>query len=393
MFDFDKVIDRRGTLCTQWDFVKDRFGYDDLLPFTISDMDFQTAPAVLDTMTKRINHGVFGYSRWQHNDFFEAIEHWYKTRFDTSISRDSLVTCPTVIYGVAQLIRQWSDVNDGVVIHTPAYDGFYKILKANHRQVLESQLIKDDLGQWQCDFEALERLLKIPTTKVLLLCSPHNPTGKVWSLEELEHMAQLCKQYNVKVISDEIHMDLCWDKPHIPWQKVANADYAVVTSASKSFNFPALTGAYAFISSELDKNEFLTHLKNVDSVSSPAIFFVLGHIAAYTQGETWLDALRAYLLDNLKYLEMRLQTQLPEIKWVRPQSTYLAWIDLTALGLDDDLLQKHLINDEKVAIMPGSTYGEIGKGFIRLNVACPRSKLIKGIDALLNAINTIRSTQ
>ncbi|SET47871.1 MalY/PatB family protein [Thorsellia anophelis] len=389
MFDFDKVVDRRGTLCTQWDFVKDRFGHDDLLPFTISDMDFATAPAVLSAMQDRIDHGVFGYSRWQHEDFYQSIEHWYLSRYDTHISREMLVTCPSVIYGVAKLICQWSDTGDGVVIHTPAYDGFYKILKGNRRTALDCPLIKDSSGKWQCDFDLLETLLMKPSTKILLLCSPHNPTGKVWTQEELMRMNALCERYDVKVISDEIHMDLCWQAKHIPWQKIATTDYAVVTSASKSFNFPALTGAYAFINNPEDREQFLYQLKNVDSISSPAIFFVLGHIAAYTNGGIWLDALRDYLQANLIYLSKRLNESFPELNWAIPESTYLAWIDLSSLNIDDDKLQYRLIHELKVAIMPGTTYGEIGKGFIRLNVACPRSKLKQGIDALISAINLI----
>lgn len=392
MFDFNKVVDRRGTLCTQWDFVKDRFGYDNLLPFTISDMDFQTAPAVLSAMSDRITHGVFGYSRWQHEDFYEAIESWYLTRYDTVVSREMLVTCPSVIYGVAKLICQWSEIGDGVVIHTPAYDGFYKILKANQRMPLECPLSPDNQGLWQCDFELLEAQLKLPTTKILLLCSPHNPTGKVWTHSELVRMDALCARYGVKVISDEIHMDLCWQAKHIPWQKIATTDYAVVTSASKSFNFPALTGAYAVISRPEDKEHFLYQLKSVDSVSSPAIFFVLGHIAAYQEGGKWLDALKEYLHANLIYLSERLTTAFPDLKWRAPESTYLAWIDLSLFGIDDDALQHHLINELKVAIMPGTTYGEIGKGFIRLNVACPRSKLTQGVDALITAINALRKS-
>lgn len=391
MFDFDKVINRQGTYCTQWDYIADRFGVSDLLPFTISDMDFSTAPVVLEAISERVKHGVFGYSRWQHDDFYSAITHWYKSRFSTAINVNQLVFCPSVIYAAAQLIRQWSNTGDNVVIHTPAYDGFYKIIKANHRNVVETPLKKDTNGEWQMDLEHFESVLSHPKTKVLLLCSPHNPTGKVWSLAELKLMAELAAKYGVKVISDEIHMDMCWhdDKPHIPWQNVALGEWAVVTSASKSFNIPALTGAYAFIGQSQDRDDFLYHLKNVDSISAPAILSVIAHMAAYQSGAPWLDDLKSYVLGNLNYLESTLNQAFPTIGYQIPQSTYLAWIDLNALQIDDNRLQRELIDNQKLAIMPGTTYGEYGKGYLRLNVACARSKVEDGTQRLIKALNVL----
>ncbi|HCW0178206.1 MULTISPECIES: MalY/PatB family protein [Citrobacter] len=390
MYDFSKVVDRHGTWCTQWDYVADRFGSADLLPFTISDMDFATAPCILEALTQRLSHGVLGYSRWKNDEFLAAISHWFHTRHNTQIDPQSLVYGPSVIYMVSELIRQWSCVGDAVVIHTPAYDAFYKAIEGNQRQVSAVELEKRTDG-WYCDMVALEKALSRPESKILLLCSPQNPTGKVWTRNELETMAELCERHGVKVISDEIHMDMVWgEQPHIPWSNVARENWALLTSGSKSFNIPALTGAYGIIEDAQSRNDYLSALKGRDGLSSPAVLALSAHIAAYQQGASWLDSLRDYLASNLHYVAQELNAAFPELNWQVPQSTYLAWIDLRPLNIDDHALQDALINQQRVAIMPGYTYGEEGRGFVRLNAGCPRSKLEKGVQGLINAIHSVR---
>jgi len=390
MFDFSTVVDRHGTWCTQWDYVADRFGAADLLPFTISDMDFATAPCILDAVSQRLSHGVLGYSRWKNDEFLGAIQHWFQKRFDSEIDTEQVVYGPSVIYMVSEMIRQWSEVGDGVVVQTPAYDAFYKAIEGNHRQIAAVPLHQTADG-WQCDMTLLESVLAEPRNKILLLCSPHNPTGKVWTREELTTIASLCNKHGVKVISDEIHMDMTWHgHRHVPWCEVAQNDWALFTSGSKSFNIPALTGAYGLIGEASSRNGYLSALKGRDGLSSPSIPAVVAHIAAYEQGEAWLDALRDYLQDNMRFIASELNAAFPELNWQPPESTYLAWIDLRPLHIDDKLLQKVLIEQQKVAIMPGYTYGEEGNGFVRLNAGCPRSKLERGVQGLINAIHAVR---
>jgi cystathionine beta-lyase len=389
MFDFSTPVDRHGTWCTQWDYIADRFGSDDLLPFTISDMDLATAPCILEALQQRLQHGVLGYSRWQHEDFLGSVRHWYQQRFNTPIDTQMAVYGPSVIYMVAQLIRLWSAPGEYVVTHTPAYDAFYKVILGNQRQLLACPLQKDG-NDWQCDMAHLEALLARPQTKILLLCSPHNPTGKVWRAEELQQMAELCERHDVRVISDEIHMDMVWgERQHTPWSQVATTAWALLTSGSKTFNIPALTGAYGFINDDATREAYSQQLKARDGLSSPAVLAVVAHIAAYRHGEPWLDALRDYLQDNLTYVAERLHQAFPQLGWQPPQSTYLAWIDLRPLGIDDQQLQQVLIEREKVAIMPGFTYGEEGRGFLRLNVGCPRSKVEAGMDKLINGLKSV----
>ena len=389
MFDFSKVVDRHGTWCTQWDYVADRFGTADLLPFTISDMDFATAPCIIEALNQRLIHGVFCYSRWKNDEFLAAIAHWFSTQHYTAIDPQSVVYGPSVIYMVSELIRQWSETGEGVVIHTPAYDAFYKAIEGNQRTVMPVALEKQPDG-WFCDMGKLEAVLAKPECKIMLLCSPQNPTGKVWTCDELEIMADLCERHGVRVISDEIHMDMVWgEQPHIPWSNVARGDWALLTSGSKSFNIPALTGAYGIIENSSSRDAYLSALKGRDGLSSPSVLALTAHIAAYQQGAPWLDALRVYLKDNLTYIADKMNAAFPELNWQIPQSTYLAWLDLRPLNIDDNALQKALIEQEKIAIMPGYTYGEEGRGFVRLNAGCPRSKLEKGVAGLINAIRAV----
>jgi len=388
-FDFDTVIDRRGTWCTQWDYVADRFGQADLLPFTISDMDFATAPCVIAALQQRLNHGVLGYSRWKNDEFLSAIAHWMRQRFDTELDLQTLVYGPSVIWMIAELIRQWSQPGDGVVVHTPAYDAFYKAIAGNQRQLLSVPLQQNDTG-WFCDMAQLEAVLARPESKIMLLCSPQNPTGKVWSREELATIAALCERHQVKVISDEIHMDMVWSPhPHTPWSNVARGPWALFTSASKSFNIPALTGAWGIIADEPSRSGWLEALKNANGLSSPAVLAVVAHIAAYREGAPWLDALRAYLHSNLCYVARELNHAFPALRWQVPQSTYLAWIDLLPLHINETALHNVLIEQERVAIMRGEVYGPDGAGFIRLNVGCPRVKVESGVKKLISAIKTV----
>ncbi|WP_222890419.1 MalY/PatB family protein [Enterobacter sp. C2] len=389
MFDFSTAIDRHGTWCTQWDYVADRFGVADLLPFTISDMDFATAPCILDAIQRRLAHGVLGYSRWKNEDFLGAVCHWYGTRFATEIDPATLVYGPSVIYMASELIRQWSAPGDAVAIHTPAYDAFYKAIEGNQRRVLSVPLEKTDSG-WVSDVAALEAVLSLPDTKILLLCSPHNPTGKVWTREELEAMSLLCERHGVRVISDEIHMDMVWgENKHTPWCQVGRGEWALLTSGSKSFNIPALTGAYGIISDARRRDDYLAALKGRDGLSSPAVLSLCAHIAAYREGAPWLDALRTYLQDNMTTIASQLNQAFPQIHWQPPEASYLAWIDLRPLNLDDRALQDVLIHQQKVAIMPGYTYGPEGRGFVRLNAGCSREKLDQGIGRLIAGITSL----
>ncbi|NUL06569.1 pyridoxal phosphate-dependent aminotransferase [Streptomyces lunaelactis] len=383
-YDFDTPVDRRGTWCVQWDGVADRFGADGLLPFTISDMDFASPPEVLDALQRRIAHGVFGYTDWRHEDFLSAIRHWFAGRYGTGIDTDRIVYAPSVLNQLSQLLRMWTEPGDGVVVHTPTYDGFLKAVSGLGRELR---------GAPVGDMAALERQLARPDSKVLVLCSPHNPTGRVWTEAELTELARLAAAYDVAVVSDEIHADFVHTdfvpegQRHLPWTRFGTGRWALITSATKAFNFPALSGSYGIIGDPDDHAAFLRRMRTGEGLASPAVLSLTAHIAAYRDGGPWLDQLNVYVAGNLRLVAERLNSAFPELGWQPPQAGYLAWIDLRPLGVDDNELQRELIEREKVAIMPGTTYGS--DGFVRFNVGCPRAKAEQGVDALIRALHRL----
>lgn len=379
-YDFDTAVDRRGTWSVQWDGVADRFPVPGLLPFTISDMDFPVAPAVRDALLRRVGHGVFGYTDWRNDDFLGAVTDWFARRHGTRIDPGTLVYAPSVLSQVSQLLQMWTAPGDGVVAHTPVYDGFRKAVEGLGRELR---------GVGVRDWEALERELARPGCRVLLLCSPHNPTGTVWTDGELTRIAALADRYGTPVISDEIHADLTHEgHVHRPWTHYGRGRWALVTSGSKAFNFPALTGSYGVIGDPADRTEFLRRTENGEGLASPAVLSLTAHIAAYRESADWLDAVRAYTYGNLRLVEERLRAELPGLRWRAPDAGYLAWIDLRPLGLTgDDALQRELVERERVAVMPGGTYG--APGFLRLNVGCPRGKALAGTDAVVRAVRRL----
>ena len=376
---FDEPINRKGTQCTQWDYVEDRFGEKNLLPFTISDTDFKVPAAVEAALIKRMQHPVFGYTRWNHNEFKQAVCKWYSERFNSMIKSDWLVYSPSVMYSVKQLVTLLSEPGDGIIVHTPAYDAFYKMIKENKRKIVPNTLIYD-AKSYRIDFEELTRLMAQPENKVLLLCSPHNPTGRVWQKDELQRIIELAKTHDVFIISDEIHMDIVRKgQRHQPIIDLLQENVALVTSGSKTFNFPGLIYSYGIIPDPKLRERFLTQLKEADGLSSTSIFGMTATIAAYDNESKWVDQLNDYLDGNIAYVIAYLQEHHPELVVTKSEATYLMWIDCTALGLTMAELQQRMIRKGKVAIMSGEIYGKEGRNFLRLNIGCSREKLIDGL--------------
>lgn len=375
----DEPINRKGTQCTQWDYVEDRFGEKNLLPFTISDTDFKVPAAVEAALIKRMQHPVFGYTRWNHNEFKQAVCKWYSERFNSMIKSDWLVYSPSVMYSVKQLVTLLSEPGDGIIIQTPAYDAFYKMIKENKRKIVPNALIYD-ANSYRIDFEELTRLMAQPENKVLLLCSPHNPTGRVWQKDELQRIIELAKTHDVFIISDEIHMDIVRKgQKHQPIIDLLQENVALVTSGSKTFNFPGLIYSYGIIPDPKLRERFLTQLKEADGLSSTSIFGMTATIAAYDNESKWVDQLNDYLDGNIAYVIAYLQEHHPELVVTKSEATYLMWIDCTALGLTMAELQQRMIRKGKVAIMSGEIYGKEGRNFLRLNIGCSREKLIDGL--------------
>ena len=388
---FDEIKDRRGTYCTQWDYVKDRFGKEGLLPFTISDMDLESPGEIAEALVKRINHKIFGYSRWNHDDFKNSIENWYKKRFSCEINKDWIVYSPSVIYAVSKFVEMKSEKGDGVLINTPGYDGFFKMILGNERRIISSPL-KNVNGKYEIDFEDFEK--KCREAKIFLLCSPHNPVGKVWTEKELAKIIEICKKNNVFIISDEIHMDIVYNKKHIPIVSLGK-DYleniVLCTSASKTFNIPAFTGSYLFIPSEKSREDFLKILKERDALSSPSILAVIATMTAYNECEYWVGELIKYTENNIRFVKEYLEKNIPELFCEIPDGSYFAWIDFSKLGISSEEFQKYLIDIGEVAVMPGLTYGEEGRYFLRLNVACSIKKVEDGLKRIKKTVDYIKA--
>ncbi len=395
MVDFSKVVNRKGTYCTQWDFIADRFGDNDLLPFSISDMDFQTPLEILNSFKKRIDHGIFGYSRWNHGEYKNAISTWYKKRFNYEINENWIAYSPNVIYGLVKMLHLLSKEKPNkhqkekeydVLLFTPAYDGFSKIINGNSYKFTNVH-IREDLTFSREDFEK-----KCSQSNILLLCNPNNPNGKVWSYEELEFITKIAKKYGVFIISDDIHMDIVYEKKSFtPIIKVGeDIDYIdkiiIITSNSKTFNLASIGGAYALIPNNSIKEGFLSLVSKEDSVGSPMILSVLSIISGYNYCDYWVDELNKYLYNNLHQIAAFLKDNNLNIKFQIPQGTYLAWLNCKNLNLSSLDIQAKL-KSAKVAIMSGDNYLEIIP-HLRLNVACPQLKLEQGLKKLRSALLT-----
>ncbi|MCC3868800.1 MalY/PatB family protein [Terrisporobacter mayombei] len=390
MIDFNKEVDRLGTYCTQWDYVEDRFGKKNLLPFTISDMDLEYPDEVAQVLQQRLDHRVLGYSRWKHDDFRNSIKNWYSKRFNCNIDSEWIYYSPSVMYSISKLIEIFSKDGDGVLLNTPAYNAFYDVLRTNNRKVIKSPL-KNENGHYSIDFEDFKE--KCKESKLFILCNPHNPTGRVWTEEELIKMINICKEYDVKIISDDIHMDIVYGSRMTPILKVAE-DYLdsiyICTSPSKSFNIPALTGSYVIIPEAKTRDRFENIVRYRDFVNSPAILSVLATMTCYNDCEYWIEELLNHLENNLKYTISYLEEYLPQLKLKMPQGCYFAWIDFSELNIPGEQFQKMLIDIGEVAIMNGHVYGEECEFYLRLNVACSRDKLIDGLDRLKKTIDYIK---
>jgi cysteine-S-conjugate beta-lyase len=372
-YDFDRTINRHGTYCTQWDFIFDRFGKADLLPFTISDMDFSIAPEVQQALAKQVEHGIFGYSRWNHDDFKGAIAHWFARRFACSIDPQTIAYSPSIIYSCAAFIDLYTQPGDGVLVHTPCYDAFINLIEQRGRTFVASPLRFED-STYHLDLADLEQ--KLPQVKAILLCNPHNPTGIVFSKTDLQKIVALARAHDVAIISDEAHMDLVLPPyQHTPITSVW-ADYAKVvlaTSTAKGFNLASLGGSYLLSNDPAIQHQFMLQLKR-DGLSSPPILAILGTIHAYRFAQPWLEALLGYIQANLSYIDNFIESQNMAIRLHKNQATYFAWLDVSALGLSSNQIQAKLM-DAGLAIMRGEVYLQHDPLFLRMNVACPRSKI------------------
>lgn len=384
-FNFDEQINRRGTDSMKWNVAENE------LPMWVADMDFQTAPAIRQALEKRIAEGVFGYTDVS-DDWYKAYIDWWKRRHDLEIQKEWLMFCTGVIPALSSIVRKLTTPNEKVIIQTPVYNIFFNSILNNGCRVLENPLKYED-GVFTMDFEDLEEKMSDPQASLMVLCNPHNPVGKIWSKEELAKVGELAKKYGVTVVADEIHCDLTAPgKMYVPFASVSETckDISITCIApTKTFSIPGIQTAAIFV-----PNKFLRHKVwrgiNTDEVAEPNVFAATAAIAAFNEGEPWLEELREYLFENRKIVEDYVDEKIPELHVVRGDATYLLWIDVSKLGVPSNKLAAFIRKETGLYLSAGTAYGGTGINFLRMNVACTKATLEDGLNRLKTAIQLVK---
>ena len=382
-YDFDEIIPRRGTNSYKWDSAGDA----DVLPMWVADMDFRTAPPVVEALRKRVEHGIFGYVRVP-DAYYAAVTNWFARRHDWQIEKEWIIYTTGVVPALSAVIKALTVPGDKVMVQTPVYNCFFSSIRNNGCGMITNPLIYRN-GTYQINFADLEQKAADPNVKVLLLCNPHNPAGRVWTKQELTRIGDICIRNNVWVVADEIHCELVFPGHiYIPFASISQEflmHSVTCTSPSKAFNLAGLQIAN-IISADTDIRTKIDKAINVNEVCDVNPFGVEALMAAYNDSEEWLEELKQYLFDNYNYLRAYFSEYLPEFPVSMLEGTYLVWVDCSVLNQSSDEIVKTLLEKEKLWVNEGSLYGEIGEGFIRINIACPRQQLIEGLNRLRRAL-------
>jgi len=378
-YDFDKITDRRGTWSLKYDFAEERKKPGGLLPLWVADMDFPAPAEVLDALRDTVSHGVFGYTEPK-AEYYAAVTKWFESRFDFRVTREEIVKTPGVVYSLAQCVRAFSRDGGGVIIQTPVYYPFYSVIKDNHRRVIKNPLVYGG-GKYSIDFEDFERKIISERAELFILCSPHNPVGRVWTLGELTRLRDICQKHGVTVVSDEIHCDFVYPGHRQVCFGTLDKDAVICASPSKSFNLAGLQVSNIFIKNAKKRKAFEAEIDKTgySQLNTPGL---IACRAAYEHGGEWLRQLNEYLTRNLGYVRSFLGKNLPKIKLVEPEGTYLLWLDFSAYGLPKDELERRVIYGAKLWLDGGTMFGADGAGFQRINIACPRATLAEAMERL-----------
>ena len=386
-FDFDSIIDRHGTGAIKVDGLTEFFGRDDLQGMWIADMDFCVAPKIQEILVNRMRHLIYGYNVVP-EEYWKSITDWLMRRHGWSVDRKDMTYIPGVVKGIGYAVNYFTEKNDKIVIQPPVYHPFKMVIEGNGRPLVNNPLIPVDNG-YRMDLEGLERIFRDEHPRMMILCNPHNPVGIQWDKDTLRRVASLAFRYNVIVVSDEIHGDLMLEgRPHYPFASVSDeaAKVAVTLGApSKTFNIAGLVSSWCVIKDEALREGFFRWLQ-VNEFDAPTFVAIYGTIAAYNYGEEWLDEMLGYIEGNLDEVEKVLAEELPEIKMIRPEASFLVWLDCRNLGLSHSQLIDLFVNKAHLALNDGVMFGEQGAGFMRLNVGCPRHVLRESVMSLAEAL-------
>lgn len=376
-YNFDKLTDRRGTGSLKWDVPRGE------LPMWVADMDFETAPEIIEALKKRAEHGIFGYSVVT-QDWYEAYQDWWGRRHGLEMEKGWLVFCTGVVPAISSTVRKLTTVGENVLVQTPVYNIFFNSIRNNGRNILENPLVYED-GEYHVDFDDLEAKLADPQTALMLLCNPHNPVGKIWDRETLARIGELCARHHVLVLSDEIHCDLTdpgYDYvPFAAVSKLCRDNSITCLAPTKTFNLAGLQTAAVVASNPVIRHKLERGL-NTDEVAEPNVFAVVAAVAAFRKGEEWLEELRAYLFENKQCVRRFVSERLTGIRVVPSNATYLLWLDCSAVTEDAGELTDFIRKNSGLYLTAGEEYGTCGRQFIRLNAACPRARLQEGLERL-----------
>lgn len=381
MYNFDKMTDRRGVGSLKWDVAEHE------LPMWVADMDFETAPEIIEELKKRVEHGIFGYSVVT-EDWYEAYKGWWSRRHRLEMDKEWLIFCTGVVPAISSAVRKLTTVGENVLVQTPVYNIFFNSICNNGRNILESPLVYDG-ENYSIDFADLEAKLADPQTTLMLLCNPHNPVGKIWDKETLAHIGELCARHHVLVLSDEIHCDMTdIGFEYVPFASVDETcrDNSITCIApTKTFGIPGIQTAAVMVPNSVIRHKLNRGL-NTDEVAEPNAFAVGAAVAAFQKGEAWLEELREYICGNKEQVRAFIRERLPMIKVVPSRATYLLWLDCSAVTEDATELKNFIREDSGLYLTEGEEYGSCGKKFLRFNTACPRQRLKDGLERLEKSV-------
>ncbi len=387
-YNFDEIVDRSGSNAVKLEKLKPVFGYEDLIPFWVADMDFKSPPAIIEALKQRVEHGVFGYTL-PSDAYTSSIVNWLERRHRWQVKEEHINFVPGVVKGFAFAIDEFTEKGDKIIIQPPVYHPFRIVTTSLGREVVNNPLILEN-GQYKMDFEGLRRIVSDSDCKMLILCNPHNPGGRVWSPEELGELTDICYENNILVVSDEIHADMALPGyQHTPFASVsAKAEEISLTlmAPSKTFNIAGIVSSFAVITNKTIRERYLAYLEPRE-LQQGTIFAFTATRAAYDECEEWLDQMLDYVQTNIDFVNDYLKENIPEIRAIMPEASFLVWLDCRALSLSQQELVNLFVEKAHLALNNGTMFGPGGEGFMRLNVGCPRTILEKGLNNLKKAVH------
>lgn len=386
---FDAVVSRKNTFCLKYDFAVKRGYPEDVLSLWVADMDFPTTSYVEDALSEVVKQNIYGYTNIQNGDgFFEAVAGWMKRHHDFDVKQEWHVHVPGICFAIANAIRAYTEPGDAVIIQQPVYYPFSNIIRQNKRKLVSNDLVYDGKGHYSIDFDDFEKKIEENDVKLFVLCSPHNPVGRVWTKEELIRLGDICLKHNVLVFSDEIHFDFVWSGEHHIFQelKPEYRDFTITgTAPSKTFNLAGLQQSNIFIANKKLKDKFVAEY-DVSGLDEPNIMCVSATKAAYTYGDEWYEAVKKYIKDNIDFARDYVEKNITGVKLIPTEGTYLIWLDFNDTGIDGRKLDDLIVNEAKLWLDSGIIFGKPGIGFQRINAACRRSVLTEALDRIRDVV-------